>query len=105
MFNSYSFGYHRTYLRTKQALFKKQYIKAFFLYGILYFYPLTELFKKVKNKFWFKVDLKGNEFNRKLDLDIDKYSNLSTKGKEEYMMELIRKRNLAHNLDLEENKD
>jgi len=104
IFNSYSFGYQRTHLLTKQALFRKEYFKAFFLYSKLYFYPLTELLKKIKNKFWFKQILKSNEFDKKLDFNIDAYSKMTDEEKTAYSMELIRKRNLAHNLDLENNK-
>jgi hypothetical protein len=104
IFNSYSFGYQRTHLLTKKALFKKEYIKAFFLYSKLYFYPLTELLKKIKDRFWFKYILKNDEFNKKLDFDTDAYSKMTDAEKTTYSMELIRKRNLAHNLDLEKGK-
>ena len=69
----------------------------------MYFFPLYYFYSKIKNKIWFKVKLKSNEFDSSLSMDIDKYSQMNDKEKREYDNELVRKRNLAHNLDLEKN--
>ena len=43
--------------------------------------------------------IRKDEFDKSLDMDIDKYSKLSKEEKVNYQHELVRKRNLAHELD------
>jgi len=55
--------------------------------------------KKVgfKNWFWFKFIIKGNEFHKSLNMNVDKFNNI------EYVDKIYRKRRLAHKIEMELN--
>jgi len=61
------------------------------------------MLKIILYKLWFKLKLNSNEFNEILNLDIKKYSSLNYDKRRKYRSNLIRKRNIAHELDNERN--
>jgi hypothetical protein len=58
------------------------------------------MFKKIKDWVWFKFIIKENEFHKSLDLNAFKMENMSKEEREKYLENLIKKRDLAHELDI-----
>lgn len=58
------------------------------------------MFKKIKNWFWFNFIIKENEFDKSLNLNGFKMVNMSREDRKKYLENLIKRRNLAHELDL-----
>jgi hypothetical protein len=50
---------------------------------------------------WHALWVRKDEFHKSLNLDIDYYSVLSKKDREIYMRDLVRRRELAHQRDLD----
>jgi hypothetical protein len=55
-----------------------------------------------KNWYWFRFIIKKNEFDSSLDLDHRKMVGKTKEEQNKYMMDLIKKRNLAHELEMKE---
>ena len=98
----YNKEYYKLIVKRMKAYQDKDFFLFYKITTKMYFFPLSYYYSKIKNKIWFKAKLKSNEFNHSLSMDIDKYGKMNDKEKEEYDNGLVRKRNLAHNLDLEE---
>lgn len=61
----------------------------------------SKIVTKIKNWYWFTFEIKGDEFHKSLDFDIDRYAKCKTKEERlQYQLELVKKRNLAHELDM-----
>ncbi len=60
---------------------------------------IKKMIKKINNWYWFKFKIKNNEFLNSMDYDISKLSKLSKEEQEKEVLEMIKKKNLAHELD------
>jgi hypothetical protein len=59
---------------------------------------IKKYFKGLYNKFWFKFIIKENEFHKTLDINMDFILGKTREEKYKYFKDLIRKRNLAHEM-------
>lgn len=48
---------------------------------------------------WYKLWIRKNEFHKSLDTDMDAMLNMNEKQKENYINDLVKRRNIAHNRD------
>lgn len=48
---------------------------------------------------WYKLWIRKNEFHKSLDTDMDAMFNMNEKQKENYINDLVKRRNIAHNRD------
>jgi len=62
---------------------------------------LKRKLQRVKDLYYFKHTLKGNEFHQSLNFDVDSWGNMTDEEKRTYEYNLIKRRNLAHQMDLE----
>jgi len=60
---------------------------------------IKKMIKKINNWYWFKFKIKNNEFHHSMDYDISKLSKLSKEEQEKEVLGMIKKKNLAHELD------
>ena len=61
---------------------------------------IKKILIKLKNKLWFKIVLQSDEFSPKLDLDHKKMIKMSKEKRMVYVKDIMRKREIAHELDL-----
>ena len=57
--------------------------------------------QRVKDLYYFKHTLEGNEFHQSLDFDVSLWGDMTKEEKRAYEYDLIKRRNLAHEMDLE----
>ena len=58
----------------------------------------------MKNYLWFKVMIGGNEFDKSLDLDLDKMVKMNENQEKKYQTGIVKKRQIAHELDMKEDQ-
>lgn len=80
----------------KAQIFKiKRYIKSVKFIANIYY--------KIK-LFWNRLWIRKNEFRKSLEFDIEVFELMDKKEKELYILDLIRRRNIAHNIDIKKEK-
>ena len=60
------------------------------------------MFQKIKNWYWFTFKIKKDEFHKSLDLSHVEMLKLNKEDREKYIMNIVKKRNLAHEMDIKE---
>ena len=51
--------------------------------------------------FWYSLWIRRNEFHKSLEMDIEYYELLDKSEREKYAFDLMKRRNIAHERDLE----
>lgn len=49
---------------------------------------------------WFYLIIRKNEFHKSLSMDVVSMQKMTKRGKEEYLAKLLRKQEIAHQLDM-----
>jgi len=50
---------------------------------------------------WYKLWIRKNEFHKSLDIDPNALTEMTREEREEYMNDLVKRRNIAHERDLD----
>lgn len=65
-----------------------------------FFYQL-KLLKHRPRQFWNRLYIRKDEFHKSLDLDLKLMMDLNKEDQKKYLLDLIRRRDIAHRRDLE----
>ena len=65
-----------------------------------FFYQL-KLLKHRPRQFWNRLYIRKDEFHKSLDLDLKLMVDLNKEDQKKYLLDLIRRRDIAHRRDLE----